>query len=411
MIQNLYPSDHIINIRDNFTDYLYIINETKEQWTIVDKDENSSTLPKHSLAVVYFKEVERIIHRTPQQNKNNEQRKLSKEEFCSILERLKEAKDLVDKVDDLFNKSRENIENDFVNGASLQISHESTVVKLLKFIMNDQDDLIGYFIYELDYGRKYEAEYAYREGEAPMMTVNEVSKITGVSIRALQYYDTIGLLKPVEYTASGYRLYDDTSLERLQQILLFRELEFPLKEIKGIIDAPNFDRNKALEQQIELLTMKKEHLENLINLARGIKGIGTKYMDFKAFDTRKIDEYSKRAKELWGQTPEYKEYEEKTKNWTEDDEVTVANEFMKIFVEFGQMKEMNPSDEQVQTQVKKLQDYITEHFYTCSVKILQGLGRMYAGGGELTENIDVAGGTGTAEFASKAIDIFAMNRM
>lgn len=132
-------------------------------------------------------------------------------------------------------------------------------------------------------------------------------------------------------------------------------------------------------------------------------------MDFKAFDTRKIDEYSKRAKELWGQTPEYKEYEEKTKNWTEDDEVTVANEFMKIFVEFGQMKEMNPSDKQIQAQVKKLQDYITEHFYTCSVKILQGLGRMYAGGGELTENIDAAGGTGTAEFASKAIDIFAMN--
>ena len=132
-------------------------------------------------------------------------------------------------------------------------------------------------------------------------------------------------------------------------------------------------------------------------------------MDFKAFDTRKIDEYSKHAKELWRQTPEYKEYEEKTKNWTEDDEVTVVNEFMEIFVECGQMKEMNPSDKQVQAQVKKLQDYITEHFYTCSAKILQGLGRMYAGGGELTENIDAAGGTGTSEFASKAIDIFAMN--
>lgn len=89
------------------------------------------------MAVVYFKEVEKIIHRTIQQNKNNDCRKLSKEEFCSIMERLREAKDLVDKVDDLFNKSRENIENDFVNGASLQISHESTVVKLLKFIMND----------------------------------------------------------------------------------------------------------------------------------------------------------------------------------------------------------------------------------------------------------------------------------
>ena len=239
-----------------------------------------------------------------------------------------------------------------------------------------------------------------------MMTVNEVNKLTGVSVRTLQYYDTIGLLKPVEYTESGYRLYDDTSLERLQQILLFKELEFPLKEIKKIIDAPNFDRNKALEQQIELLTMKKEHLENLINVARGIKGIGVKYMNFKAFDTKKIDEYSKRAREQWGNTAEYKEYEEKTKNWTKDDEATIENEFMEIFVEFGKMKGMNPSDEQVQVQVKKFQDYITEHFYTCSPKILNGLGSMYGGGGELTESIDAVGGTGTAEFACKAIDIY-----
>lgn len=85
-------------------------------------------------------------------------------------------------------------------------------------------------------------------------------------------------------------------------------------------------------------------------------------MDFKVFDTRKIDEYSKRAKEQWGQTSEFKEFEEKTKNWTKDDEATAANEFMQLFVEFGQMKEMNPADEQVQLQVKKLQDYITNHF-------------------------------------------------
>ena len=115
--------------------------------------------------------------------------------------------------------------------------------------------------------------------------------------------------------------------------------------------------------------MKKEHLENLISFARGIKGIGVKYMDFKVFDTRKIDEYSKRAKEQWGQTSEFKEFEEKTKNWTKDDEATAANEFMQLFVEFGQMKEMNPADEQVQLQVRKLQDYITNHFYTCSDKM------------------------------------------
>ena len=88
-----------------------------------------------------------------------------------------------------------------------------------------------------------------------MMTVHEVSRLTGVSIRTLQYYDRIGLLPPAEYTEAGYRLYDDTALETLQQILLFRELEFPLKEIRQIIQSPAFDRRKALEQQVELLSI------------------------------------------------------------------------------------------------------------------------------------------------------------
>ncbi len=237
-----------------------------------------------------------------------------------------------------------------------------------------------------------------------MMTVNEVSKLTGVSIRTLQYYDSIGLLKPCGYTESGYRLYDDTSLERLQQILLFKELEFPLKEIKTIIDAPNFDRSKALEQQIELLTMKKEHLENLIDFARGIKLLGVRKMDFTVFDKKKIDEYSKHAKEQWGKSPEYKEFEKKAKNWTDEEQQIMINDFMQIFVEFGQMMTLDPSEEKVQLQVGKLQDYISKHFYNCTKEILNSLGKMYAGGGEFTENIDKVGGKGTAEFTSKAIE-------
>lgn len=239
-----------------------------------------------------------------------------------------------------------------------------------------------------------------------MMTVNEVSKLTGVSIRALHYYDEIGLLCPSEITEAGYRLYDDTALERLQQILLFRELEFPLKEIKGILDAPDFDRDKALQQQIELLTMKKEHLENLINFARGIKTLGVKHMDFSAFDTKKIDEYSKQAKEQWGKTDAYKEFEEKSKDWTEDTTKDIAGNMMKLFVVFGEMKDKNPADDEVQAQVKKLQVYITEHFYKCTNEILYSLGKMYSGGGEFTENIDKAGGAGTAEFTTKAIEIY-----
>ncbi len=239
-----------------------------------------------------------------------------------------------------------------------------------------------------------------------MMTVKEVSRLSGVSIRTLQYYDKIGLLKPAEYSASGYRLYDDTSLEMLQQILFFRELQFPLKEIKEIISSPNFDKSKALEQQIELLTLKKEHLENLITLARGIKAIGVKTMDFSAFDTKKIDEYAKNAKELWGKTPEYQEYQEKSKDRTREDEERIAENLMKLFEEFGGMKMLHPSDEKVQCQVRKLQNYISEYFYLCSNKILLGLGLMYTGGGDITENIDKVGGAGTSEFVNQAINIY-----
>ena len=239
-----------------------------------------------------------------------------------------------------------------------------------------------------------------------MKTVNEVSKLTGVSVRTLHHYDEIGLLKPTSVTEAGYRLYDAAALERLQHILLFRELQFPLKDIKGILDSPDFDRNRAIEQQIELLTLKKEHLENMILYARGIKLLGVKYMDFSAFDTKKMDEYAAQAKEKWGKTEAYKEFEEKEKNWTEEKEKNLEVAVMTLFAEFGQMKDLDPADENVQAQVKKLQDYFTENFYNCTNQILSGLGRMYAGGGDFTENIDKVGGAGTAEFVHKAIEIY-----
>lgn len=238
-----------------------------------------------------------------------------------------------------------------------------------------------------------------------MRTVNEVSKLTGVSIRALQYYDKIGLLHPTGYTESGYRLYDDTALEKLQQILLFRELEFSLKEIKEILSSPDFDRNQALEQQIALLTLKKEHLEHLIDFARGIQVAGVKTMDFSAFDTKKIDEYARQAKKQWGKTPEYQEFEKKSKGRTSQQEQAIAQDFMQLFAEFGKLKTSDPGSEQAKRQVRRLQDYISEHFYKCSDDILLSLGEMYAGGGEFTANINKMGGEGTAEFAAKAIRI------
>lgn len=239
-----------------------------------------------------------------------------------------------------------------------------------------------------------------------MKSVSEVSRLSGVSVRTLHYYDKIGLLKPTAMTEAGYRLYDDAALEKLQYIMLYRELEFSLTEIKEMLGCRDFDRNRILDQQIQLLTLKKEHIENLITFARGIRLIGVKNMDFSAFNTKAIDDYAAQAKALYGKTDAYKEYEQKTGNMSKDQVNQAGQDMMELFVEFGQMLDKEPGDGAVQAQVKKLQDYITEHFYTCTNEILSCLGQMYRGGGSMTENLDKAGGTGTAEFAAEAIEIY-----
>ena len=243
--------------------------------------------------------------------------------------------------------------------------------------------------------------------EKKMMIVNEVSRLTGVSIRTLQYYDKIGLLPPADYTEVGYRLYDDETLQKLQIILLFRELEFPLKDIRRIIESPVFDKEKALEQQIHILELKKEHIENLIDLARGVKKSGVKDMtDFTAFDTAKIDDYIAKAREYWGDTAAFKEFEEKNADRTSEENAGINTELMKIFAQFGGMKDMDPASPKVQKQVKKLQDYITDKFYKCTNTILSSLGHAYSAEGEMNRNIDKAGGKGTGEFVDKAIQIY-----
>ena len=187
--------------------------------------------------------------------------------------------------------------------------------------------------------------------------------------------------------------------------MLFRELEFPLKDIRKIVEDPHFDQGKALRQQIELLELKKEHLEDLIKLARNLQKKGENYMDFKAFDTSKIEEFAREAKKSWGDTPEYKEYEKKNGKKTIEETKAMADKMMEIIAEFGPMKDTDPSSDEAQAQVVKLQSYISDNYYKCSDEILAGLGQMYVAGGEFTDNIDAAGGKGTAEFISKAIEI------
>ena len=167
-----------------------------------------------------------------------------------------------------------------------------------------------------------------------MMTVKQVSALTGVSVRTLQFYDEIGLFKPTKVTEAGYRLYDDGALEILQQILLFKELDFSLKEIKTIMDNPGFDKTEAFVKQRKLIEMKRDRLNSLLELLdKLIKG--ERCMEFKDFDMSGYIDALEHFKvnntgdvvEHWGSIENFNQFIQKVK----DDESEVAKLAIRLY--------------------------------------------------------------------------------
>ncbi len=160
-----------------------------------------------------------------------------------------------------------------------------------------------------------------------MRTVSQVTKLTGVSARTLQYYDEIGLLKPSGLTSSGYRLYDDEALQKLQQILFFKELGFTLREIQEFINQPDFDKITAFKKQKELLLLKRNRTDRLIQLLSRLER-GEHCMSFKEFDLSDYIEAlecfkNKRTDDIityWGSIENFDMFIQKIK----DDEPEVA---------------------------------------------------------------------------------------
>jgi len=163
------------------------------------------------------------------------------------------------------------------------------------------------------------------------------------------------------------------------------ECRFKMNGVKELVFYCN--QNGLFVQKVNLKTAKKER-------------------DFTEMNQEKAEAYQKIAKERWGETKAYQEFEEKNQKKTNVERRKNSEDMMNLFFEFGEMKNLNPADEEVQNQVKKLQDFITKNYYTCTNTILSSLGQMYVAGDEMTTNINVAGGEGCAEFVKQAIDVF-----
>lgn len=241
------------------------------------------------------------------------------------------------------------------------------------------------------------------------MYIKEFAKLCGVSVRTIHYYDEIGLLKPAFVDEqNGYRFYDEKSLERIQEILFFKELDFSLKSISEIISSPDYDKQKALKEQRKLLILKKERLQRIIDaLDNAAKGnITMNAFDNNEFDTAR-KQYEAEAKERWGKTDAYKEHEQKTASYSKDKWQQVNDGLNAILAQFAVCLQsgQTPDSDEAQSLVKKLQSYITENYYTCSAKILKGLGQMYVADERFKKNIDKHA-VGTAQFISKAIDFY-----
>ena len=237
------------------------------------------------------------------------------------------------------------------------------------------------------------------------MQVKEFAEFTGVSVRTLHYYDEIGLLPPAFVDAStGYRYYDGKSLLRMQEILFYRELDFPLKRIGEILSSPDHNAGRSLAEQRALLTLKKERLERLISaIDDAIKGENV----MNAFDNSEFEKHTAEAKEKWGETDAYKEHAEKTKHYSKDRWSGLAEEMNGIFAEFAVCMKNGeaPDSDEAQGLVKTLQKHITENYYACTDTILSGLGRMYTADERFRNNID-RHADGTARFVCEAIDIY-----
>ena len=144
------------------------------------------------------------------------------------------------------------------------------------------------------------------------LTVSEVAKQTGVSVRTLHYYDEIGLLNPAGTTAAGYRYYGSAELARLQQILFYRELAFPLKEIAHILSRPDYDSRQALRQHRKLLLLQRRHIDSLLRLVdETLGGIEMHPMKTTAESLSAVKKaYAEEARQRWGNTDAYRKSEE-----------------------------------------------------------------------------------------------------
>jgi DNA-binding transcriptional MerR regulator len=243
------------------------------------------------------------------------------------------------------------------------------------------------------------------------LTVGELSRLTGLTVRALHHYDEIGLVRPSQRTAAGYRLYDEADALRLQQVLVLRELGVPLDQIGAAIDAAA-DRAALLREHRAALVEKRGRLDRMlsaVDAALAVLEKGNTQMqseDFKAmFDGFDPAVYEAEVQERWGGTEAYRESARRTQKYGKPEWEAIRAESEAIYARLGTLMQQGAAvtDPAVQAAVEDHRRHIERWFYPCSSQMHKGLGEMYVADPRFTTTLDGKAGPGFARFFRDAI--------
>jgi len=228
------------------------------------------------------------------------------------------------------------------------------------------------------------------------LTVSQVARLAGVSVRTLHHYDERGLLRPSGRSEAGYRLYEQQDLQRLQQVLFFKELGFPLEEIARLMSDPAFDLRAALRMQRQLLTERATRVQALIqavdaaleSIERGT--VMTKEEMFEVFGDFDPSKYEDEARQRWGESQAYRESARRTARYAKKDWEQIKAEGDHLQRELVARLEAGraPTDLEVMALAEQHRAYIERWFYPCSLEMHRGLGELYVSDSRFTESID-----------------------
>lgn len=232
------------------------------------------------------------------------------------------------------------------------------------------------------------------------MNIKEASKAANISVRALRYYEEVGLLQPSRTSENSYREYDDAAIRRARLIRAYREMQFSLAEVKPLLDAPRMERDRILEQQIERLEAKRKVIDHRIALARTLRMNGPER--FAEIDFSDIDEQMNRAQQHLPTTPEWKTVSERLNSLSEEQADAAAQGLVEHLAAVALADD-------AETAIRSLIRFIDENLYPCTPPLLSGYARSFGGDGLLAQAIEEIAGPGSARILRERLETHIKN--